>query len=202
VDYPKKNERCTVMGQFVLNDPQAATTKLPNLTVGLAHPDYPGNGSEYQRRAGNGKTVTWAHDGNYCQFWTDGNEDGTFTIPNVRAGNYTLHPFANGVLGEFAKADVTVAAGKPADLGKLEWKPVRYGQQLWEIGYPDCTSDKFLKGDGANYWRWGWRARLTTTKWQRRIYRACHRSLRPLKSQLRPPRRRRLQRPRAIPRSH
>ena len=40
MDYPHKAERGNVTGQLVLNDPQAATTKLPNLTVGLAHPDY------------------------------------------------------------------------------------------------------------------------------------------------------------------
>jgi rhamnogalacturonan endolyase len=34
----------------------------------------------------------------------------------------------------------------------MEWKPVRYGKQIWEIGYPDRTGDKFYKGDGANYW--------------------------------------------------
>jgi rhamnogalacturonan endolyase len=33
---------------------------------------------------------------------------------------------------------------------------VRYGKQIWEIGYPDRTGGKFFKGDGANYWRWGW----------------------------------------------
>ncbi len=40
VDYPHKEERGTVTGQLVLNDPQAATSRLPNLTVGLANPDY------------------------------------------------------------------------------------------------------------------------------------------------------------------
>ena len=45
------------------------------------------------------------------------------------------------------------------DLGQIEWKPVRYGKQIWEIGYPDRTGDKFYKGDGANYWLWGWPVR-------------------------------------------
>jgi rhamnogalacturonan endolyase len=156
MDYPYKDGRATVTGQLVLNDPQAATKKLPHLTVGLAHPDYEGNGSAFQLRAGNGNRVTWAHDGNYYQFWADGAEDGSFTIPNVRPGNYTLHAFADGVLGEYAHANVTVEAGKKIDLGKLNWLPLRYGKQIWEIGYPDRTADKFFKGDGANYWLWGW----------------------------------------------
>ena len=108
------------------------------------------------QRSGNGNVVTWQHDGNYYQFWNDGTEDGKFTISNVRPGTYTLHAFADGVLGEFAQTNITVEAGKTLDLGKLEWKPVRYGKQVWEIGYPDRTGGKFFKGDGANYWLWGW----------------------------------------------
>jgi len=156
VDYPHKEERGTVTGQFVLKDPQAASKKLPHLTVGLTHPDYPGNGSAFQLRAGNGNVVTWAHDGDYYQFWADGSEDGKFTIPNIRPGRYVLRAFADGVLGEYAKADIEVEAGKSVNLGKLDWVPVRYGKQLWEIGYPDRTAGKFFKGDGANYWLWGW----------------------------------------------
>jgi rhamnogalacturonan endolyase len=174
VDYPHREQRGTVTGQIVLNDPQAKTTKLPHLTVGLAHPDYAGGrAGTAGRRAGAGGTnvvagtrggsgrggggmVDWAHDAKFYQFWTDGNEDGSFTIPNVRSGAYTLHAFADGVLGEFAQANVLVEAGKTVDLKKLEWKPVRYGKQIWEIGYPDRTGGKFYKGDGENYWLWGW----------------------------------------------
>ena len=143
-------------GQLVLADAQAKSKQLPHLTVGLTHPDYLGTGSSYEQRGGNGRVVTWAHDGDYYQFWTDGAQDGKFSIANVRPGKYTLHAFADGVLGEYAKTDITVEAGKTIDLGKLAWQPVRYGKQIWEIGYPDRTADKFYKGDGANYWLWGW----------------------------------------------
>jgi rhamnogalacturonan endolyase len=156
MDYPHKDGRSTVTGQLVLDDKQAATKKLPHLTVGLAHPDYQSSAGGYVTRYGTGTTVTWPHDGNYYQFWSDGSDDGKFSIANVRPGNYTLHAFADGVLGEYAKADITVEAGKSLDLGKLTWQPVRYGKQVWEIGYPDRTADKFDKGDGANYWLWGW----------------------------------------------
>jgi rhamnogalacturonan endolyase len=159
VDYPHKDQRGNVTGQLVLNDPQAATTKLPHLTVGLAHPDYVSNAGGFVARAGNGNLITWPHDGNYYQFWTDGSENGQFSITNVRPGNYTLHAFADGVLGEFAQTNITVEAGKSLDLGKLVWQPVRYGKQVWEIGYPDRTGGKFFKGDGANYWLWGWNMR-------------------------------------------
>jgi rhamnogalacturonan endolyase len=191
VDYPHKDERGTVTGQLVLNDPQAATTQLPHLTVGLAHPDYIGGGGRGAGgrgarggrggaagtnavaaarvgtnavagarggfgRGGGGGLVDWTHDAKFYQFWNDGGEDGKFTISNVRPGTYTLHAFADGVLGEFAKANITVTAGQSLDLGKIEWQPVRYGKQVWEIGYPDRTGGKFFKGDGADYWLWGW----------------------------------------------
>ena len=156
MDYPHKDGRGTVTGQLVLNDPQAASKLLPNLNVGLSHANYAGSGTGFSGRAGNGPVITWPHDGNYYQFWTEGTADGRFTIANIRPGTYTLHAFANGVLGEYAKADITVEAGKKIDLGKLDWQPVRYGKQVWEIGYPDRTGDKFFKGDGDNYWLWGW----------------------------------------------
>lgn len=100
--------------------------------------------------------MDWAHDAKYYQFWADGAENGQFTISDVRPGKYTLHAFADGVLGEFARADVVVEAGKSIDLGQLEWKPVRHGRQVWEIGIPDRTGGEYFKGDGANYWLWGW----------------------------------------------
>lgn len=150
VDYPHRGERGTVIGRIVLNDPlapnpKAASATLRHLTVGLTHPDSDG--------------VSWIHNAKYYQFWNDGKKDGNFTITKVRPGNYTLHAFADGVLGDFARANITVEPGKTLDLGKLEWKPVRYGKQLWDIGYPDRTDDKFFKGDGANYWLWGWNLR-------------------------------------------
>jgi rhamnogalacturonan endolyase len=156
VDYAHKDERATVTGRIVLNDPQAKTTKLPHLAVGLTHPDFTGPARAFSLRGGNGTTVTWAHDANYYQFWTDGAKNGKFTISNVRPGTYTLHAFADGVLGEFAATNITIVAGQTLNLGKLDWKPVRYGKQVWEIGYPDRTGGKFFKGDGANYWLWGW----------------------------------------------
>jgi rhamnogalacturonan endolyase len=133
----------------VLNDPLAPTpiTMLPNLTIGLAHPD------------GTGGTRDWLHDAKYYQFWNDGSPDGKFTITNARPGTYTLHAWADGVLGNFSQADITVVAGKTVDLGKIQWKPVRYGKQLWEIGYPNRNASELFKGDGDNYWLWGWSLR-------------------------------------------
>lgn len=122
----------------------------------------PGGGFEGGRRFAftpNPDAGSWIHDARWYQFFNDGSEDGKFTITKVRPGHYTLHAWADGVLGEYAKADITVKPGETLDLGKLQWKPVRYGRQVWEIGTPDRAADEFLKGDGSNYWLWGWNLR-------------------------------------------
>ncbi len=196
VDYPLRDQRGTVTGRLVLMDPQAATTRLPHLTVGLAWPDATaeppgapivftteskpprrfGGFGEFRRtrrptpaeraafrapierwfREHPAPPMDWEHDAKHYQFWTDGSPDGRFTLPNVRPGTYELHAFADGVLGVYAKKNIVVRAGETVDLGRLDWKPLRYGRQVWQIGYPDRTGDKFFKGDGADYWLWGW----------------------------------------------
>src|SRR6185312_5257255 len=82
-------------------------------------------------------------------FWVRATNDGRFEIPNVRPGAYTLHAFADGVLGEFAKADVTIGSGK-VDLGKIAWAPVRHGKQLWDIGVPNRNGSELFRGE--SYW--------------------------------------------------
>jgi rhamnogalacturonan endolyase len=167
VDYPKKNERGIVRGQLALNDPQAARKDLPNLLVGLAYPDTvlpappppaPGEESGRSGRGGRGPggptAITWQNDAKHYEFWARGAPDGKFAIPNVRPGRYQLHAIADGVLGEFAKTDIVVEAGRPVDLGKLEWKPVRFGKQIWDIGIPNRSGAEFFKGD--DYFHWGW----------------------------------------------
>ena len=152
VDYPKAAERATVSGQLLLRDPQAPGAALPNLLVGLAYPDQEPVAAA-QPGGRTPEALTWQNDAKHYEFWTRGTADGKFTIPNVRAGKYELHAIADGVLGEYAKAEITVGAGGKVDLGKLEWKPVRYGKQLWQIGIPNRSASEFL--NGSDHWHWG-----------------------------------------------
>ena len=48
---------------------------------------------------------------------------------------------------------------KPSTSASSSGSPSAYGKQIWEIGYPDRAADEFFKGDGANYWLWGWNLR-------------------------------------------
>ncbi len=100
------------------------------------------------------RTVDWQNDAKHYEFWVHGDAQGNFTIPNVRPGQYTLHAIADGVLGEFAVSNIVVNSGETLKLGKLDWQPVRYGKQLWDIGIPNRTASEFFKGD--DYYHWGW----------------------------------------------
>ena len=73
-----------------------------------------------QRRLGSPaseRPIDWQTDAKHYEFWARADANGNFKLTNVRPGTYTLHAMADGVLGEYAKTDVTVEAGKPLDLG-------------------------------------------------------------------------------------
>ncbi len=149
VDYPTRAQRATVRGQLVLTDKLApGGAKMSNVRVGLTAAPWMTNGGPGP--GGQPRTIDWQQDAKHYEFWVKATDAGRFEIPNVRPGTYTLHAFADGVLGEFAKADVTIAGGKPNDLGKIPWTPVRRGRQLWEIGLPNRTGEEFAGGD--RYW--------------------------------------------------
>ncbi len=148
VDYPHKDQRGTVTGRIVLKDSQAPGVAMSNLLVGLAHPDYSTRGGR-----GGSPVVDWQLDAKYYEFWARGNVQGGFAIPHVRPGTYTLHAIADGVLGEFARTNITVTAGQSLNLGDLNWQPVRHGRQLWDIGVANRSAEEFRHGD--HYWQWG-----------------------------------------------
>lgn len=146
VDYPRKSQRATVKGRLALNDSQQPTAQTPNLLVGLTHPAHsvsiPGRGGSTVTRQ-----INWQTDAKHYQFWVHGEDTGQFEIPNVRPGRYTLHAFADGILGEFVTADVDVQAGETLNLGSLDWRPVRHGRQLWDVGIPNRNGSEFYMGD-------------------------------------------------------
>lgn len=126
-------------------------------TAGMTNepPRFQETTNRFSRWSGNfgPRIVDWQNDAKFYQFWVRADERGNFTIPNVRPGTYTLHVIADGVLGEFAKTNISVSAGQKLDLHKLAWTPQRFGKQLWEIGVPNRSAEEFRHGD--HYWQWG-----------------------------------------------
>jgi len=142
--YATTPQRGGARGRLVVQDAQSPSATAANAWVGLAAAPYRGVHEE---------TIDWQTDGKFYQYWARADSSGRFEIRNARPGNYTLYAYTDGVLGEFSKADVHIAAGKAEDLGQLTWKPVRYGRQLWEIGVPNRSAEEFRHGD--RYWQWG-----------------------------------------------
>ena len=139
-NYARPRERGTVRGRLVLND--SLLKAFPGkVMVGLAQPVYTTPGGR------GGQRITWQTDAKHYEFWTRANIDGTFTLPKVSPGSYTLYAFADGVLGEFSQANVRVGNGETVNLGELKWEPVRRGRQVWEVGVPNRTAAEFAGGD-------------------------------------------------------
>ncbi|HXS94996.1 MAG TPA: polysaccharide lyase family protein [Candidatus Limnocylindrales bacterium] len=147
VDYPRPPERVAVSGRIVLKDSQAKDAKMTRVRVGLAAPAYMIQPVSRTGAAMPARQIDWQTDAKHYEFWAFADSSGRFRLGGVRPGNYTLHAIADGVLGEYAKADVTVTAGKPLDLGTIEWAADRRGKQIWEIGIPNRTGSEFAKGD-------------------------------------------------------
>jgi hypothetical protein len=93
-------------------------------------------------------TIEWQNDAKFLQHWSKNiDPSGRFTIEKVPPGKYTLFAYADGVLGEYSKANVVVPAGGKVDLGKLSWTPVRYGRTVWEVGTADRDAREFAYAD-------------------------------------------------------
>ena len=77
-------------------------------------------------------------------FWAKTDEQGNFSIPNVRKGSYALRAYATSgiITDELEKKDVVVD-GEVLDLGTVDWTPVTYKHLLWSIGENNRLSDGY-----------------------------------------------------------
>lgn len=146
-DYPPAAARGGLAGKILIDEARSGPTAVGAPWVGLTAPDYPAS----DRRARG--PVGWQRDGKNYQYWVRARPDGTFSLTGVRPGTYVLHAFADGVLGEFVRPQVTVEAGVIHPAGDIRWTPARAGPTLWEIGIPDRSAAEFRNGD--HYWYWG-----------------------------------------------
>jgi rhamnogalacturonan endolyase len=146
--YQSRNQRASISGRFVINDPLRPQANSAGAWVGLAAPD---SGLENDPN-----DWQWQSDG--YQFWTQCATDGSFTLPPVTTFTpygsnavYELYAFCagtNGSVGQFLTGPFTFAPGTVTNLGTLTWNVPHQGNSVaWEIGYPDRSAGEFRHGD-------------------------------------------------------
>lgn len=141
-EYPPANGRGTVTGRFMVNDALKPKLSGAGAWVGVAQPDAGGN---------------WQFESKRYQYWVKADDDGNFSIPNIRPGVYTLYAFTDGAVGEYSRANVTVTAGRTTALDDVTWRVPHPGSSLaWEIGVPDRTAKEFWHGSTDYYEAFLW----------------------------------------------
>lgn len=81
-------------------------------------------------------------------FWSKTDSQGYFTIPNVRAGNYTLYAYATeGEITDELSVDEINISGSNIDLGTVDWPIVKLQNKLWQIGDNDRLAKGFNMSD-------------------------------------------------------
>ena len=147
-NYQSANQRATVTGRLVINDPLRPQANVAGAWVGLAAPD---SGLENDPN-----DWQWQSDG--YQFWTQCDTNGNFALPPVTTFSpygtnavYELYAYCagtNGSVGQFQTGPFSFAPGTVTNLGTLNWNVPHQGSNiLWEIGYPDRTAAEFRNGD-------------------------------------------------------
>lgn len=81
-------------------------------------------------------------------FWALTDQDGNFTIKNVRKGNYALYAWAlaGDNTDELCQKDINVE-DEQMELGTINWTPTCYETKLWQIGSNNRRSDGFNLSD-------------------------------------------------------
>ena len=154
--YAPAANRGTITGKFIINDTENPNASAAGLEVGVV-----------QQPSTDTALYDWQQWSKPYQFWVKADANGNFTIPNVIAtNNYTLYAYGPGAGGMFMSQNqsganppitynlpttpfsITVTGGGTTNLGNVIWTPTRVGPTVFEIGYPNRTSEqKFRHGD-------------------------------------------------------
>ncbi|XP_008781312.2 probable rhamnogalacturonate lyase B [Phoenix dactylifera] len=139
-DFQKCLQRGSVSGKLLVRDRYIDSDDIyaNDAYVGLALP---------------GEAGSWQRELKGYQFWTRADANGSFTITNVRTGDYNLYAWVPGFIGDYKyDATITITSGNNIDLGDLVFEPPRDGDTLWEIGIPDRSAAEFYIPDpNPNY---------------------------------------------------
>ncbi|KAL3619596.1 hypothetical protein CASFOL_034508 [Castilleja foliolosa] len=136
LDFPKSADRANVSGRLLVSDSYLSDDYIlaNGAYVGLASP---------------GEIGSWQTEGKGYQFWTRADEDGNFSIENIRSGDYNLYAWVPGFIGDFKhdQSITIIPGGYNIDMGTLVYEPPRDGPTLWEIGVPDRSAREFFVPD-------------------------------------------------------
>ncbi|PON59606.1 Rhamnogalacturonate lyase [Parasponia andersonii] len=134
-DFQKSDQRGNVGGRLLVLDRHVNEDWISakGAYVGLAPP---------------GDVGSWQRECKDYQFWTRADEDGYFSIKNVRTGDYNLYAWVPGFIGDYRyDVPVTITSGSCIEMGNLVYEPPRDGPTLWEIGIPDRSAAEFYVPD-------------------------------------------------------
>jgi rhamnogalacturonan endolyase len=164
------DQRCTVTGRIVLNQPPLARVAFPTIPPQGQSPamwltrysnQTPSDVPTTQPQAitelhgamiGLSSDQDWQTNFFDNQRWIRANDDGTFSFQNVLPGDYMLHVYCDGQIGEASLPGFRVSAGQKLDIGKIVWTPRAYGNFVWQLGYPDRSAAKFRHGHDPSRW--------------------------------------------------
>ncbi|XP_015579796.1 rhamnogalacturonate lyase isoform X2 [Ricinus communis] len=139
-DFPPSDQRGNVCGKLLVMDRCVSDENIPadGAYVGLAPV---------------GDVGSWQIESKGYQFWTEADEDGSFTISNVRPGDYNIYAWVPGFIGDYKNDTViNISNGSSIAVGDLVYEPPRNGSTLWEIGIPDRSAAEFYVPDpNPNY---------------------------------------------------
>lgn len=84
------------------------------------------------------------------QYWADlkapsGSNVATVEIPRVKAGEYRLTVYADGLFGQFVQDGIVITAGQRT-LTNASFMEESAGKELWRIGTPDRSSGEYKHG--------------------------------------------------------
>ncbi|KAK6130537.1 hypothetical protein DH2020_035718 [Rehmannia glutinosa] len=134
-DFPTSAERGNISGKLLVRDRCMSDDYMManGAYIGLAPP---------------GEIGSWQTEGKGYQFWTRTDEQGYFSINNIRTGEYNIYAWVPGFIGDFRHDElISIIPGCNIDMGTLVYEPPRDGPTLWEIGIPDRSAREFYVPD-------------------------------------------------------
>ncbi|XP_057726287.1 probable rhamnogalacturonate lyase B isoform X2 [Arachis stenosperma] len=100
-----------------------------------------------------GEAGSWQRECKGYQFWSIADDDGYFSIDNIRSGDYNIYAWVPGFIGDYrSNYLLTITPGCDKNLSDIIFEPPRDGPTLWEIGIPDRSAAEFyVPGPNPNY---------------------------------------------------